>query len=124
MFLLLPQRLAIGPGVCALIPAPASPLAQNAPVYCPVAIDSAGCTAIVAAPGSDATLYPGGIDRGHDGTSGTVDLATADLSGYSVLLVPSLADDPTAQPYALLRNPAVAARLKAAFTGRVAVWSG
>lgn len=124
MSLLLRQRLAICLGVCALILAPVSLHAQKALVYCPVAIDSAGCTAIVDALGSDATLFPGGIDRGHDGTSGTVDLATADLSGYSVFLVPSLADDPTAQPYALLRNAAVAARIKAAFTGRVAVWSG
>ena len=48
----------------------------------------------------------------------------ADLSGYAVFVVPSLADGPDVQPYALLRNGTIAARIQAAFMGRVAVWSG
>jgi hypothetical protein len=39
-------------------------------------------------------------------------------------VVPSLADGPDLQPYALLRNGTIAARLRGAFMGRVAVWSG
>lgn len=104
------------------LPAPAS--AQKALVYCPVSIDAAGCGAIVTALGAEATLFPGGVDGAYDGTQGTVDLATVDLAGYAALLVPSLADGAGTTPYALLRDPTIAARLKAAFMGRVAVWSG
>ena len=78
----------------------------------------------MAALAADAALFPDGADAGYDGTQGTVDLAGADLSGYAVFVVPSLADGPDVQPYALLRNATIAARLKAAFMGRVAVWSG
>ena len=124
MFLPLRQRLAICLGLVALCFVPVSLAAQKALVYCPVAIDNAGCTSVVDALGADAALFPGGIDRGYDGAGGTVDLASADLSGYSVFFVPSLADDATAQPLGLLRNAGIAARLKAAFTGRAAVWSG
>ena len=53
-----------------------------------------------------------------------MDLASADLSGYAVFVVPSLADGAGVQPYALLRDATVAARIKAAFMGRTAVWSG
>jgi VCBS repeat-containing protein len=124
MRLSLQHRLAICLGLVALVSLPVSLQAQKALVYCPVAIDNAGCSAVVDALGADATLFPGGVDRGYDGAGGTVDLASADLSAYSVFFVPSLADDATAQPLGLLRNAAVAARLKAAFTGRAAVWSG
>ncbi|HEX3235655.1 MAG TPA: YDG domain-containing protein [Gemmatimonadales bacterium] len=103
---------------------PASLAAQKALVYCPVSIDAAGCGAIVAALGADTTLFPGGIDGAYDGTQGTMDLATVDLAGYAVLLVPSLADGAGTTPYALLRDPTIAARIKQAFMGRVAVWSG
>jgi hypothetical protein len=98
--------------------------AQKALVYCPVGIDAAGCNTIVAAITADATRFPDGADAAYDGTQGTVDLAAADFSAYAVFVVPSLADGPDAQPYSLLRNGTIAARLQAAFMGRVAVWSG
>ena len=97
--------------------------AQKALVYCPVGIDAAGCNTIVAALASS-TSFPDGADAGYDGTSGTVDLAGGDLSGYAVFVVPSLADGPDVQPYSLLRNATIAGRIQAAFVGRVAVWSG
>ena len=98
--------------------------AQKALVYCPVGIDATGCNTIVAALTANTVLFPDGVDAAYDGTSGTVDLAGADLSAYGVFVVPSLADGPDVQPYALLRDGTVAGRLKAAFMGRVAVWSG
>ena len=78
----------------------------------------------MAALNADATRFPDAADAGYDGTQGTVDLATVDLSAYAVFVVPSLADGPDAQPYALLRNGTIAGRLQAAFVGRAAVWSG
>ena len=113
------QRTGLALGLLA-IPALAS--AQKALVYCPIAQDRTGCDAIVAALIGPA--YPGGVDRGHDGTGGTVDLRMVDLSTYEVFLVPSLADDPGSQPYAFLRDPTVAAHLKSALIGGLAVWSG
>ncbi len=109
-----------------LVPAvlPSAVQAQKALVYCPVGIDAAGCDVVVAAISSDAARFPGGADAGYDGTQGSVDLATSDFAAYAVFVVPSLADGPDAQPYALLRNPTIAGRLQAAFVGRVAVWSG
>ena len=94
--------------------------AQKALVYCPVSIDATGCAAIKTALTS---AYPGGVETGFDGTQGTVDLKTVDLFQYSVVVVPSLADDSTA-PYALLRDATVASKLKAALLGRRAFWSG
>src|SRR3954471_3072305 len=94
--------------------------AQKALVYCPVSIDATGCAAIKTALTS---AYPGGIETGYDGTQGTVDLKTVDLFQYSVVVVPSLADDSLA-PYALLRDATVASKLKAALLGRRAFWSG
>jgi hypothetical protein len=117
-------RLAAVATIVASVVAPSALNAQKALVYCPVGIDAGGCTTIVAALNADATRFPDGADAGYDGTQGTLDLATADFSGYAVFVVPSLADGPDAQPYALLRNGTIAARLKAAFVGRVAVWSG
>src|SRR5690348_1133420 len=70
-------------------------------VYCPVTIDSIGCSNIQAAL---AAQYPDGVDRGFDGSNGTLDLKTANLWQYRVLVVPSLADNSDAQPYALLRD--------------------
>jgi hypothetical protein len=98
--------------------------AQKALVYCPVGIDAAGCNTIVAALTANAVLFPDGVDAAYDGTSGTVDLAGGDLSGYAVFVVPSLADGPDVQPYSLLRNVTIAGRIQAAFVGRAAVWSG
>ena len=62
--------------------------AQKALVYCPVGVDATGCNTIVAALAADATRFPDGVDAGYDGTSGTVDLAGGDLSGYAVFVVP------------------------------------
>ena len=101
---------------------PATANAQKALVYCPVSVDATGCNAIVAALTGPA--YPLGVDRGYDGTDGTVDLKAVDLFSYSVFVVPSLADDSTSQPYAKLRDPEVAEHLKAALIGRIAMWSG
>jgi hypothetical protein len=101
---------------------PASVQAQKALVYCPVAADATGCNTIVTALTGPA--FPLGVDRGYDGTSGTVDLKTVDLFSYSVFIVPSLADGSTSQPYAKLRDPEVVEHLKAALIGRIAMWSG
>ncbi|HET7456053.1 MAG TPA: MBG domain-containing protein [Gemmatimonadaceae bacterium] len=107
---------------------PTSALAQTATgakalVYCPVGVDTAGCSQIVTALTGSAA-FPGGVDRAYDGTSGTVDLAYVTLSQYAVLVVPSLADDSTHSPYALLRSATVQTHLKAGLTGRIAVWGG
>ena len=93
--------------------------AQKALVYCPVGVDAAGCDRIVTALQS---RFSDGVDRGYDGSNGTVDLTKVDLQHYGVFVVPSLADDATKQPYALLRS--VASRLRFAINGRVAVYSG
>jgi hypothetical protein len=91
---------------------------QKALVYCPVGIDVTGCDRIVAALGNRF----GTIDRGYDGSKGTVDIGKVDLHHYSVFIVPSLADDDASQPYA--RLIAAAPKLKMALNGRVAVYSG
>jgi hypothetical protein len=101
---------------------PAAARAQKALVYCPVSVDATGCNAIVNA--LTGPTYPLGVDRGYDGTGGTVDLKAVDLFTYSVFVVPSLADGAESQPYALLRDPEVAEHLKAALIGRIAMWSG
>src|SRR6476619_4527627 len=118
----LSQRLAAALTVVALV-LPSALHAQTALVYCPVGVDATGCNTIVTALTANSALFPDGVDAGYDGTSGTVDLAGADLSAYSVFVVPSLADGPDLQPYALLRNGTIAARLHGSFMGRVAVWS-
>src|SRR5512146_2450716 len=89
-------------------------------VYCP-ASDHAGCDAVVNALSA---AFPGGVDRGYDGSNGTVDLAKVDLMQYGVLVIPSLAGRGDAEPYGVLRNAGVAARLQHVFMGRVAFWSG
>src|SRR4029079_6374063 len=93
--------------------------AQKALVYCPVGVDATGCDRIV---GALSAKFTEGVDRGYDGSAGTVDLSKADLQHYAVFVVPSLADDGDKQPYALLRR--VASRLHYALNGRVAVYSG
>src|SRR6185436_18348494 len=93
--------------------------AQKALVYCPVGVDAAGCDRIVAALQSK---FSDGVDRGYDGSAGTIDLTKADLNHYGVVVVPSLADNADKQPYAVLRS--AAARLRLAINGRVAVYSG
>jgi hypothetical protein len=114
--------LALGAVIGLLGSRPATANAQKALVYCPVTVDATGCNAIVSALTGPA--YPLGVDRGYDGTAGTVDLETVDLFAYSVFVVPSLADDATSQPYAKLRDPEVVEHLKAALIGRIAMWSG
>ena len=114
--------LALGAVTGLLGTRPATANAQKALVYCPISIDATGCNAIVTALTGPA--YPLGVDRGYDGTDGTVDLKAVDLFSYSVFVVPSLADDSTSQPYAKLRDPEVAEHLKAALIGRLAMWSG
>src|ERR687884_1295584 len=101
---------------------PTDSSAQKALVYCPP-IDATGCDNTVSALSIQNGPFPSGVDRGFDGTAGTVNLASVDLSQYAVVIVPSLADDSTGSPYALLRDRTVAARLSAVL-GRVAVWSG
>src|SRR5688572_23123643 len=114
------QRLTLLAGAVLVVlgTAPASANAQKALVYCPVTIDATGCNAIATAL---AGSHPLGVDRGYDGMNGTVDLKTVDLFTYSVFVVPSLADNATAQPYAKLREPDVAERLRAALIGRIAM---
>src|SRR5256712_558570 len=97
---------------------------QKALVYCPVAIDSIGCDNVVAALSGPNGPFPNGVDRGYDGTAGTVNLATVDLSLYAVFIIPSLADDSVSKPYDLLRNSRIAYRLSVALQGRLVVWSG
>jgi hypothetical protein len=121
---ILTQRLAILVAAAWLVLTPVRAEAQKALVYCPVGVDATGCNTIVAALAASSTLFPDGVDAGYDGTSGTVDLAGGDLSGYAAFVVPSLADGPDVQPYSLLRNATIAGRIQAAFVGRVAVWSG
>jgi VCBS repeat-containing protein len=108
---------ALAAGLALSMSAPAAH-AQKALVYCPVGVDATGCDRIVSA------LQPkfAGVDRGYDGSNGTLDLRAIDLNHYSVFVVPSLADDGDKRPYAVLR--AAAARLHLAINGRVAVYSG
>src|SRR6185436_19358967 len=89
--------LALGAVIGLLGSRPATANAQKALVYCPVTIDATGCNAIVSALTGPA--YPLGVDRGYDGTDGTVDLKAVDLISYSVFVVPSLADGAASQPY-------------------------
>src|SRR5438876_730471 len=113
--------LALFAALCGLVAGPAVLGAQQALVYCPAGIDVAGCDLIVA---SLTGAFPGGVARAYDGTSGTVDLARADLAPYAVFIVPSLADNGDTKPYDLLRTTAVAERLRIVLRGRIAVWSG
>src|SRR5947208_949701 len=113
--------LALFAALCGLVAVPAALGAQQALVYCPAGIDVAGCDLIVE---SLTGAFPGGVARAYNGTSGTVDLARADLAPYAVFIVPSLADNGDTKPYDLLRTTAVAERLRTVLRGRIAVWSG
>src|SRR5437016_10522190 len=115
---LLAAGLALG---LAVVPGGAA--AQRALVYCPINVERAGCDSVVAVR-AGGSAYPGGVDRGYDGTGETVDLRSADLFAYSVFVVPSLADDSTSQPYAFLRDSLVVEHLRAALIGGIAAWSG
>src|SRR5688572_11806666 len=93
------QAVRLVAAVAGLLAVPALASAQRALVYCPVGVDETGCAAVVNALGE--------ADRAYDGSMGTVDLRTADLGGYTVFVIPSLADDGSTTPYALLRDAAV-----------------
>ena len=95
-------------------------LAQRALVYCPVGVDETGCANIVSALSSRYVA----VDRGYDGSGGTVDLRTADLRGYSVVVIPSLADADSVRPYALLRDADVVSHLRSALIGGLVMYSG
>ena len=86
------RRAVVAAGILMGFGAPSSLMAQQrALVYCPVGIDETGCNTIVAALTAAGTYVA--IDRGYDGSGGTVDLRTVDLLTYTVVVVPSLADD-------------------------------
>src|SRR5947208_15033429 len=90
--------------VCALGLGPSVLSAQKALVYCPVGIDPTGCTTLVQALGDSGGPLPQRVDMVYDGTAGTIDLTSADLSPYAVFIVPALADNADAKPYDLLRT--------------------
>src|SRR5216117_1107795 len=110
--------------VCGLGLGPSVLSAQRALVYCPVGIDPTGCTTLVQALGDSGGPFPQRVDMGYDGTDGTIDLASADLSPYAVFIVPALADNADTKPYDRLRTATVASRLRNVLLGRIAVWSG
>src|SRR5213593_3563036 len=110
--------------VCGLGLGPSVLSAQRALVYCPVGIDPTGCTTLVQALGDTGGPFSQRVDMGYDGTAGTIDLASADLSPYAVFIVPALADNADTKPYDRLRTATVASRLRNVLLGRIAVWSG
>src|SRR5438034_2102550 len=120
----LARRLRALVTVCGLGLGPSVLSAQKALVYCPVGIDPTGCTTLVQALGDSGGPFPQRVDMGYDGTAGTIDLTSADLSPYAVFIVPALADNADAKPYDLLRTATVANRLRNVLLGRIAVWSG
>src|ERR1051325_11209278 len=107
--------------VLGLATAPASAFAQKALVYCPPQ-DQTGCNAVVTA--LTGIGYPGGVDRAYDGSGGAGDIRSAALFAYCALVVPSLADDATSQPYGFLRDAQVQEHLRAALIGGLAAWWG
>src|SRR2546427_7558245 len=84
---------ALGAAVHALAANP-----DKALVYCPVAIDSAGCDQIVATLSGPDGPFPGGVDRGDDGTAGTAGPATPDPSPLPIFIFSSPAGPPPTQP--------------------------
>src|SRR3989441_486598 len=110
--------------VCGLGLGPSLLSAQRALVYCPVGIDPTGCTTLVQALGDSGGPFLQRVDMGYDGTEGTIDLASDDLSPYAVFIVPALADNAETKPYDRLRTARVASRLRNVLLGRIAVWSG
>src|SRR5205809_170762 len=110
--------------LCGLGLGPSVLSAQKALVYCPVGIDPTGCTTLVQSLGDSGGPFAQRVDMGYDGTDGTIDLASADLSPYAVFIVPALADNADIKPYDRLRTATVASRLRNVLLGRIAVWSG
>src|SRR2546422_4941116 len=80
---------ALGAAVHALAANP-----DKALVYCPVAIDSAGCDQIVATLSGPDGPFPGGVDRGYDGTAGGRGPGTPRLGSHPSLIFFPLPDDP------------------------------
>src|SRR2546422_849123 len=120
----LARRLRALVTVCGLGLGPSILSAQRALVYCPVGIDPTGCTTLVQAVGDSGGPFAQRVDMGYDGTDGTIDLASADLSPYAVFIVPALADNADTKPYDRLRTATVASRLRNVLLGRIAIWSG
>src|SRR3989442_14788020 len=85
---------ALGAAVHALAANP-----DKALVYCPVAIDSAGCDQVVATLSGPDGLLPGGVDRGYDGTAGAGGPGTPDLRSSPVFFFSSPPGDPHAKPH-------------------------
>src|SRR5688500_9637235 len=110
------QVMRLAAVLAGLLTVPSLASSERPLVYCPVGSDETCCSAVVNALGE--------ADRAFDGSMGTVDLRTADLGGYTVLVIPSLADDGTNHPYALLRDAQVADRLRGLLLGRRVFWSG
>src|SRR2546428_335734 len=110
--------------LCGLGLGPSVLSAQKALVYCPVGIDPTGCATLVQSLGDSGGPFAQRVDMGYDGTDGTIDLASADLSPYAVFIVPALADNADTKPYDRLRTATVASRLRNVLLGRIAVWSG
>src|SRR2546427_9669387 len=85
---------ALGAAVHALAANP-----DKALVYCPVAIDSAGGDQIVATLSGPGGPFPGGVDRGDDGTAGAGGPGTPAPRPPPVLLIsPPPAPSPTQPP--------------------------
>ncbi|MES2523967.1 MAG: MBG domain-containing protein [Gemmatimonadota bacterium] len=85
-------------------------------VYCP-SNAAAQCTSISNALSGTYAV----VQRAYDGGSATLNLATADLSGFSLLVVPS----GSTAFYGLLRsNVSVKSQLTALLVGRVVIYSG
>src|SRR2546425_7017181 len=85
---------ALGAAVHALAANP-----DKALVYCPVAIDSAGCDQIVATLSGPDGPFPGGVDRGYDGTAGGPGLGAPPPRPLPGFLFSPPPDDPRNKPY-------------------------
>src|SRR5438046_9392716 len=92
--------LALFGAVCGLVVGQSRLAAQQALVYSPVGIDVTGCDLIVEALAGVVSAFPGGAARAYSGTSGTIDLARADLTPNAVRIVPSFEENADTKPYA------------------------
>src|SRR2546422_2573557 len=85
---------ALGAAVHALAANP-----DKALVYCPVAIDSAGCDQIVATLSGPDGPFPGGVDRGDDRTAGAPGPGATRPRPPSELIFPSPPADTHPKPH-------------------------
>src|SRR3989442_5957799 len=97
--------------VCGLGLGPSLLSAQRALVYCPVGIDPTGCTTLVQALGDSAGPFGHRVDMSYHRTDGTIDLASADLTRYAVLIGPAFAANDRTKPYERLRTSTVSKRV-------------